>query len=237
MAINKGTLAKEINGAIEYIYPKTSSDMVEYSSGISIKSKIDTQTTNISNLESRINNLVLNASSDTTNNAELIDIRKSAFSTKIYNLASIAISSQLTKIAPIKFRISYLFNYNDSIGKYIYDKDSSVGYTGIQLNKISGSTLTIKYYNKANDTLLLTKIINLSKDYSKFCKTFYNYHVYLTPTEFDLFKNITIYPVFIYTPGNEDPVITVNGNDTNVAIYHTQNSFESIFDYSGISTI
>ena len=28
MAINKGTLAKKVNGALEYVYPKTSSDMI-----------------------------------------------------------------------------------------------------------------------------------------------------------------------------------------------------------------
>lgn len=235
MAINKGTLAKEVNGTIQYIYPKTSSDMVEYSSGVSVQSKIDSQATSISNLESRVNNLVLNASSDTTNNAELVDMRKSAFSSKVYDLASTAVASQLTKIAPTKFRAGYSFDFKDNIGKYVYNKYPEVGYTGVNLNKISGSTLTIKYYNKANSALLLTKIVNLSTDYNISCDTFYTYYVYFTLAEFDLFKNITVYPTFTYTPGDGGSAITVSNNTS--SLLQTQASFTPIFDYSGISTV
>lgn len=47
MAINKGTIAKEINGVVEYIYPKTSADVVEYSSTQSVKNKLDSLGTSI----------------------------------------------------------------------------------------------------------------------------------------------------------------------------------------------
>lgn len=47
MAINKGTIAKEINGVVEYVYPKTSADVVEYSSTQSVKNKLDSLGTNI----------------------------------------------------------------------------------------------------------------------------------------------------------------------------------------------
>lgn len=57
MAINKGTIAKEVNGVVEYIYPKTSADIVEYSSTQSVKDKlnslgasIETNITNTTNL-------------------------------------------------------------------------------------------------------------------------------------------------------------------------------------------
>ena len=39
--INKGTIAKEIDGVLEYIYPKTTSDIVEYTSEQSVKDKLD----------------------------------------------------------------------------------------------------------------------------------------------------------------------------------------------------
>ena len=47
MVINKGTIAKEINGIVEYIYPKTSADVVEYSSTQSVKNKLDSLGTSI----------------------------------------------------------------------------------------------------------------------------------------------------------------------------------------------
>lgn len=47
MAINKGTIAKEINGVVEYVYPKTSADVVEYSPTQSVKNKLDSLGTNI----------------------------------------------------------------------------------------------------------------------------------------------------------------------------------------------
>lgn len=42
MIINKGTLAKEVDGEIHLIYPKTSSDMVDYDSDQTVKEKIAT---------------------------------------------------------------------------------------------------------------------------------------------------------------------------------------------------
>lgn len=47
MAINKGTIAKEINGVVEYVYPKTSADVVEYSPTQSVKNKLDSLGANI----------------------------------------------------------------------------------------------------------------------------------------------------------------------------------------------
>ena len=41
MAINKGTLAREENGTIEYIYPKTTADLVEYTPSESVYDKIE----------------------------------------------------------------------------------------------------------------------------------------------------------------------------------------------------
>ena len=57
MAINKGTIAKEINGVVEYIYPKTSADVVEYSSTQSVKNKLDSLGTSIQTNITNITNL------------------------------------------------------------------------------------------------------------------------------------------------------------------------------------
>lgn len=56
MAINKGTLAKEVNGIVEYIYPKTASDIVEYTPAQSVKEKLDSLDASTSNLSTNINN-------------------------------------------------------------------------------------------------------------------------------------------------------------------------------------
>lgn len=45
MVINKGTIAKEINGVVEYVYPKTSADVVEYSSTQSVRDKLNSLST------------------------------------------------------------------------------------------------------------------------------------------------------------------------------------------------
>lgn len=41
LAINKATLAKEVDGVVEYIYPKTTADMVEYDPDNTVEQKID----------------------------------------------------------------------------------------------------------------------------------------------------------------------------------------------------
>ena len=41
MAINKATIVKEVDGTIEYIYPKTTADIVEYTTDVSVKDKLD----------------------------------------------------------------------------------------------------------------------------------------------------------------------------------------------------
>ena len=59
MAINKGTLAKEVNGIVEYIYPKTASDIVEYTPTQSVKEKLDSLDTSTSNLSTNITFILL----------------------------------------------------------------------------------------------------------------------------------------------------------------------------------
>ena len=75
MAINKATLAKEVDGKIEYIYPKTTADMVEYTSSQTVKDKLDALTTEDARIDGRISNIVTNAG---TNNTEIVDARVAA---------------------------------------------------------------------------------------------------------------------------------------------------------------
>ena len=59
MSITKVTLAKESNTGIEYLYPKTTSDIVEYN-GITVKAKLDSLdagVTNINNILEDVNNI------------------------------------------------------------------------------------------------------------------------------------------------------------------------------------
>lgn len=54
MAINKATLAKEVDGVIEYIYPKTTADLVEYTAEQTVEEKINELSTNITDVSTNI---------------------------------------------------------------------------------------------------------------------------------------------------------------------------------------
>lgn len=78
MVINKCTLAKEVDGKVEYVYPKTTADLVEYDSDQSVEQKIQSIDKDITAVNSRVTTLatgVNEGSLSTTNDAELLDIR------------------------------------------------------------------------------------------------------------------------------------------------------------------
>lgn len=82
MAITYATLAREIDGRAEYIYPKTDATLVDYSISQSIKDKIneiDNCFVEISKNVEEINSIL----EDSINNDEVIDIR-----TQNYNVVS-----------------------------------------------------------------------------------------------------------------------------------------------------
>ena len=58
--VNRATLGKEVDGVIEYIYPKTSADMVEYTAEMTVKQKIQSIDADITATNSRINDKVSN---------------------------------------------------------------------------------------------------------------------------------------------------------------------------------
>ena len=47
MSINKATLAKEVDGTIEYIYPKTTADMVDYTAQQTVEQKLQQLSTDL----------------------------------------------------------------------------------------------------------------------------------------------------------------------------------------------
>ena len=57
MAITRGTLAQEVDGKVEYIYPKTDASIVEYSASQSVKDKLDELDKNIAEINDRITNI------------------------------------------------------------------------------------------------------------------------------------------------------------------------------------
>lgn len=78
MSFIYATLAKEVDGQVEYVYPKTTAEIIEFDSSDSVKTKINKIDKNIDDVNKRINNIV-NAidygTLGTYNDAELINIR------------------------------------------------------------------------------------------------------------------------------------------------------------------
>ena len=58
ITINKATLARQVNGEIEYVYPKTTSDLVEYDASQNVKEKIDSMANDIKNVETSDSNKI-----------------------------------------------------------------------------------------------------------------------------------------------------------------------------------
>lgn len=54
MAINKATLAKEVDGIIEYIYPKTTADLVEFTPEQTVEEKLTEISGNITDLSTNV---------------------------------------------------------------------------------------------------------------------------------------------------------------------------------------
>ena len=58
ITVNRATLARQVNGEIEYIYPKTYADMVEYDENQTVQDKIDSMAEQIDNGEIDVANKV-----------------------------------------------------------------------------------------------------------------------------------------------------------------------------------
>lgn len=89
MAINRAVLAKKVDGIIEYVYPKTTADMVEYSSTESVKDKIDS-------LISESNNIDMDLLRETFYTKEEID--NMAISYSPIEVSSLSVSPSVAEV-------------------------------------------------------------------------------------------------------------------------------------------
>ena len=64
MAFICATLAHEVDGKVEYVYPKTIASVVEYDESDSVKTKIEKIDQNINDINYRITDIVENMQSE-----------------------------------------------------------------------------------------------------------------------------------------------------------------------------
>ena len=127
MSINKATLAKYVEGSIEYIYPKTTSDLVQYNSNNTVKDILD-------NLDSTY----LTISNASTNYLLKTDISSWAkSSTKpTYTASEVgALASNGNAVSATK--ATQDGNGNNIVNTYLTKTDASSNYL-----KLSGGTLS-----------------------------------------------------------------------------------------------
>lgn len=123
MSVIRGTLGQEKNDKVQYIYPKTLSELVEYDSTQNVKEKINTIDKNIEDIVKRVDNIssgISYGSLDTKNDAELFDIRIPNYNVipegTTYNSAGNAIRSQFEALFDI---INDIKKDVEEIKKYI----------------------------------------------------------------------------------------------------------------------
>lgn len=127
MAITKATLAKEVDGTVEYIYPKTTSDMVEYTPAQTVKDKLDALTAEDMRIDARVDSII---TSEGVSDIEVIDARvaktdgqsKTTLKNRIdfdYNALSINIENTSNKLDLKTDRYSITRSYyNATRGSY-----------------------------------------------------------------------------------------------------------------------
>ena len=171
MAINKGTIAKEINGVVEYIYPKTSADIVEYSSTQSVKNKLDslgtsiqTNITNITNLSTVIGDntsgLVKDVN-DLKNVIEDVNDLKNViedFESVIESEGSLMSSEDKDKLDGIE----------PGANNIIIDSQLDINSTNPVQNKVITEALNNNYYSKAEIDAIFAQIgwVGTLEDYN-----------------------------------------------------------------------
>lgn len=180
MAINKATLAKEVDGKVEYIYPKTTADLVEYDSTQTVEQKLQNVDKDVSAVDKRVDTLskgVSSGSLSTTSDAELFDIRNPnrdvVGSDVTYDSAGEAVRAQIGALSDeIENKIGDLY-------KGAYYEDFAVNGDVFALSdgdtfvvKTTVSDLAADGINKAVDLVTqrildsVTAAITLSKEYT-----------------------------------------------------------------------
>ena len=100
MAIIYATLAHEDGGEIEYIYPKSVAEMIEYDNTDSVKSKIEKLDNSVLDIDNRLTVISETTSNDVRDNREeLVDLRTPTYTLvpegTVYEYAGTAVRAQL----------------------------------------------------------------------------------------------------------------------------------------------
>lgn len=177
MAIIYATLAKEVDGVVEYIYPKTTADVVEYDKSDSVKSKIEKIDINITEVNDRITNVVKGIQYGTltnVNDAELFDIRVPNHNliTDVdnYDTAGNAVRAQfeaiLSMINSIKESVEEIKNSHvsdiETVSETVYTNQNNIEVISTQLETASETINS----NQSNITELKESVPCLEMDLS-----------------------------------------------------------------------
>ena len=136
MAVNNGTLGQEVDGIVEYLYPKTSAELVEYDTDQSIKDKINDIDTNIEDINNRITTITdfLNGYENSEDQSDIIiDSALDILSTN--PVQNKVITEELNKKASIQYVNDEISKINT--GEGIVNNTSSLKFININGDIIS----------------------------------------------------------------------------------------------------
>ena len=128
MAVTHATLAQEVDGKVEYIYPKTVASIVEYDENDSVKTKIEKIDKNIGGINDRITNILKYGDLGEANFEELVDARIPNYNLvpedTTYETVGDAIRGQLEEIVKlfnnVALDIEYIKKY---LGNWVSEED------------------------------------------------------------------------------------------------------------------
>lgn len=159
-SINRATLAKEIDGVIEYIYPKTSADLVEYTDSdntvMTVEDKLHAINTTTGSLDSNFSNYYTKTQSDTMldaklDDSQLVTSQPSAESTDAQISSAKAVYNALNSLSA---------NVNDNY--YTKSEADEAFYVAIVIDSASLSKSTFEQGDTSKTTTLTWKTNTLA---------------------------------------------------------------------------
>ena len=149
-SINRATLAKEIDGVIEYIYPKTSADLVEYTDTdntvMTVEDKLHSINTTTGSLDANFSNYYTKTQSNTLLDAKLDD-------TQLVTTAPSS-SSTDTEISSAKAVYGAINTLSSNVNDNYYTKTEADTkfYVAITVNSVSLSKSLFEQGDSADTT-------------------------------------------------------------------------------------